>query len=110
MCGATGCPTAATRITVSRHRVLPRRGAQVPRQPLERDGVHEAQIDHESPQVRPERRARRHVGRRVRPESLAAARAQPAMQRHPRDVRLDLRNLDVVVVVAAPTKLNSTPA
>ena len=70
-----------------------------PRQPLERDGVHEAQIDHESPQVRPERRARRHVGRRVRPQSLAAARAQPAMQRHPRDVRLDLRNLDVVVGV-----------
>lgn len=70
-----------------------------PRQPLERDGVHEAQIDRESPQVRPERRARRHVGRRLRPEGRAAARAQPAMQRHPRDLRLDLWNLDMVIGV-----------
>ena len=43
-----------------------------PRQPLERDGVHEAQIDYESPQVRTKRRTRRHVVRRVRPEGLAA--------------------------------------
>ena len=49
-----------------------------PRQPRERDGVHEAQIDHESPQVRPERRARRHVA------GASARKASPQHGHSPR--------------------------
>ena len=59
----------------------------------------EPQIDDKGPQVRTERRAGRHVGRRFGPERLAAAGAEPAIQRHPRDVRLDWGKLDVVVGV-----------
>ena len=59
----------------------------------------EPQIDDKGPQVRTERRAGRHVGRRFGPERLAAAGAEPAIQRHPRDVRLDRGKLDVVVGV-----------
>ena len=59
----------------------------------------EPQIDDKGPQVRTERRAGRHVGRRFGPERLAAAGAEPAIQRHPRDVRLDQGKLDVVVGV-----------
>ena len=72
------------------------------RQPLERDRMGKAQIDREGPQVRPERRARRQVGWRVGPEPLAAARADPAVQRHLRHVGLDLGDLDAVVGVNRP--------
>ena len=77
----------------------PKQIGHQPHQPLERDRMDEPQIDDKGPQVRTERRAGRHVGRRFGPERLAAAGAEPAIQRHPRDVRLDRGKLDVVVGV-----------
>ena len=44
-----------------------------PGQPLEGDAVRVAQVDHQRPQVRPERRARRHVGWRGSLEPPASA-------------------------------------
>src|SRR4249920_2688879 len=54
-----------------------------PRKPLERYRLGEAQVDGESPQVRPERRARFKPRWRRSLEWLGAARAQAAEQCHP---------------------------
>jgi hypothetical protein len=68
-----------------------------PREPFERDGVGDPQVDGEGPQVRPERRARLETFRRRRLEPRRTARTHPAMQHHARHVRLDLGQLDAVV-------------
>jgi hypothetical protein len=70
---------------------------QEPRQPLESDVLGKAQIDNEGAQVRAERRSRRQVHRRRRLEPFAAARADAAMQRHPRDIGFDVGDFDVVI-------------
>jgi len=68
-----------------------------PRQALERDGVREAQIEDEGPQIRPEGRARLQALRRSGFEPPGAARAGAAMQHHSRHIRFDLGQLDAVV-------------
>src|SRR4051794_10891011 len=67
-----------------------------PRQPLERDRLSEAQIQHEGAQVRPEGRTRRTSpgGRRLEP--APTTRAGAAIERHPCDVRRDLGDFDPV--------------
>ena len=70
-----------------------------PRQPLERDGMGEAQVDDKGPQVRPERRAWRHVVRRLRLELPGATRAGSTKQRNARHVGPDRRDLDMVIGV-----------
>jgi hypothetical protein len=68
-----------------------------PRQALEREGLAEAQVEHEGAQVGAERRARLQPGRGGRLEAPGAARAHAAVQDHPRHVRGDLGDLDAVV-------------
>ena len=68
-----------------------------PRQALERDGLAEAQVEHEGAQVGAERRARLQPGRGGRLETPGAAGANAAVQDHPRHVRGDLGDLDAVV-------------
>ena len=79
--------------------VKPEQIGEQPRKPLERYRLGEAQVDGESPQVRPERRARFKPRRRRGFEWLGAARAQAAEQCHPCHVRFDLRYLNPIVAV-----------
>ena len=78
-------------------------GAQA-REPLKRDRLCEAQVEHEGAQVRPERRTRLQAGRRRGHERLRAARADAAVQYHARHVGLDLGNLDPVVGASRPLR------
>jgi hypothetical protein len=76
---------------------------QVPQhaaQSCQRDALDRTQIDHEGAQVRPERRSRFQPDWRRGLEAFRAARADPAMQRHPRHVRPARRDLDAVVTLA----------
>ena len=70
-----------------------------PRQPFERDRMAGAQIDGKGAQVRSERRTRFEPLRRRCLEPPGAARTEATMQRHPRHIRLDLGNLDVIVAL-----------
>jgi hypothetical protein len=73
---------------------------QQPRQPFEADALREAQRENESAQVGSKRRARRHIGRRLRLEPFGAARADAAVQGHARHLGLDVGNFDMVVSLA----------
>ena len=77
----------------------PEQIGEQPRKPLERNRLGEAQVNGESPQVRPERRARFKTRRRRGFEWLGAARAHAAEQCHPCHVGFDLWNLDPIVAV-----------
>ena len=69
-------------------------------QARQRDGLDGAQVDDEGAQVRAEGRARLQPRRRRCLEAPGAARADAAVQRDPRHVGLDLRDLDAVVDLA----------
>ena len=67
---------------------------------LEGDALGEAQIEDEGAQVRPERRAFRHVLRRRRLEFPGATRAGSAQKRNARHMGNDRRDFDMVIGLA----------
>src|SRR4051795_7089302 len=80
--------------------VEPEQVTQHAAQSCQRDALDRTQIEHEGAQVRPERRSRFQPDRRCGLETFRAARADPAMQRHPHHVRPARRDLDAVIALA----------
>src|SRR3954463_4536603 len=83
---AKGARLASRILTSAPSDVEPEQVPQHAAQSCQRDALDRTQIDHEGAQVRPERRSRFQPDWRRGLEACRAARADPAMQRHPRHV------------------------